>query len=68
MDGEPFFGFDIPRPEGGYVRMRIDRGFHYFQYLGDNKTRYVTIFNADPNIAYLPDWAVNFTVTKFCYE
>ena len=26
------------------------------------------IFNADPNLSYVPEWLINYCMTKICYE
>ena len=48
--------------------MRLDKGYHYFQYLGENRTKYINIINADPNISYIPEWMINFMMSKICHE
>ena len=63
-----FFGIPAPLTASGHVRMDIQRGYHYFQYLGENKTRYVTIFNTDPQLKFMPNWFMNFIMTKICYQ
>jgi len=65
---DTFFGTKVPEPLSGYVRMQIMRGYHYFQYLGENKTRYVSIFNTDPDLAFIPDWLVNMVTSSVCYK
>jgi hypothetical protein len=46
--GDVWFGQAVPETEQGHVRIKINRGYHYFQRIDDNHTRYVTIFNTDP--------------------
>ena len=47
-EGSTFFGTDVPALSTGYVKLDIKRGYHFFQRIDDNTTRYVTIFNTDP--------------------
>lgn len=63
-----FFGAGIPPVADGYVRLDISRGYHYFQMLDDNRTRYVTIFNSDPKLSNIPTWFMNYMMTKICYQ
>jgi hypothetical protein len=45
-----YFGFQIPKTSDGHVRLDIKRGYHYFQRIDENTTRYVEIFNTDPQL------------------
>ena len=62
--------FQTPAPETspGHVRMDIKRGYHYFQYIDENTTRYVTIFNTDPKLEFIPSSMINHFMTKVCYQ
>lgn len=66
--GGDYFGVPIPETAEGHVRIEIKRGYHYFQRIDDNTTRYVTIFNTDPQLQYAPGWFMNFLMTKICYQ
>jgi len=66
--GEAFFGMPAPQTRERHVRLDIRRGYHYFQALGRNRTRYVTIFNCDPQLQYVPTWLMNYTMTQICYQ
>lgn len=66
-DDGKYFGSSIPAVEDGHVRIDIQRGFHYFQRIDDNTTKYINIFNADPKLSYTPNWFMNFMMTKVCY-
>eukprot|EP00347_Sterkiella_histriomuscorum_P011191 403373399 len=67
-EGETFFNIPAPKTAEGHVRIDIKRGYHYFQRIDDNKTRYVTIFNTDPKLQLMPNWFMNFVMTKICYK
>jgi hypothetical protein len=45
---DKFFGVSLPPVENGFVRMDVHKGYHYFEYIDENTTRYVSVFNADP--------------------
>jgi len=62
-----FFGATIPPPDKGHVRMNIERGYHYFKYLGVNKTKYIGIMNVDPNLPMVPDKFINYLVKNIAY-
>ena len=47
-DGAQYFGLPIPKTADGHVRIDIRRGYHYFQKIDENTTRYVEIINTDP--------------------
>jgi hypothetical protein len=49
-EGGKYFECPVPDTAQGHVRIDIKRGYHYFQRINDNKTRYVTIFNTDPQL------------------
>ena len=66
--GGDYFGVPIPDTADGHVRIEIKRGYHYFQRIDDNTTRYVTIFNTDPQLQYAPGWFMNYLMTKICYQ
>lgn len=68
LSKDKFFGLDIPKPENGLVKMDIIRGYNYFQYIDENTTRFMGIFNADPHLAYVPDWLINHMASKICYD
>ena len=57
---ESLFGFEIPKCPEGYVRIEIKRGFHYFQRLENNKTKYMSIFNTDMDLKVIPTSLINF--------
>ena len=42
-------------------------GYNFFQYLGPNKTRHVTIWNTDPKIDYMPAFFLNYILTNVLY-
>jgi hypothetical protein len=67
-EGSDFFGVKVPATADGHVRIEIKRGYHYFQRIDDKTTRYVSIFNTDPQLAYAPSWIMNYMMTKVCYE
>lgn len=67
-EGETFFGVPAPKTTDGHVRLDIKRGYHYFQMLDESRTRYVTIFNTDPKLTYMPGWFMNYVMTKVCYQ
>ena len=67
-EDELFFNVPAPKTANGHMRIDIKRGYHYFQYLGPNKTRYLTIFNTDPQLKLMPNWLMNFIMTKICYQ
>ena len=46
----------------------MNKGYHYFEYIDENTTKYISIFNADPHLALIPDWLINYLMTKICYE
>ncbi len=66
--GSMWFGQEVPNTEDGHVRIIIKRGYHFFQRIDDNKTRYITIFNTDPQVAMTPTFFINFFITKICYQ
>ena len=65
--GEKFFDYEIQEPEEGFVRLHAHGGYNYFQYLGPNKTRHITIWNTDPKIDYLPTALLNNAMTVVLY-
>ena len=67
-EDEEYFGARAPQTTEGHVRLDIKRGYHYFQAVDSRRTRYVTIFNCDPQLACMPNWLMNFTMTKVCYQ
>lgn len=67
-EGGKYFGIDVPATAEGHVRIDIKRGYHYFQRIDENKTRYVNIFNTDPQLQYTPAWLLNSMMTKVCYQ
>lgn len=46
--GEAYFDKVIPECEDGHVRIIMKRGYHYFQKIDENTTRYMNISNSDP--------------------
>ena len=66
--GSKYFGANVPDTADGHVRIDIKRGYHYFQRISDTQTRYITIFNSDPQLSYTPTWLMNFMMTKICYQ
>ena len=66
--GSLYFGHPIPKSADGHVRLDIKRGYHYFQYIDEKTTRYVEIFNTDPQLQYAPYWFMNYMMTKICYQ
>src|SRR4051812_22618071 len=65
--GKVFYGHEVPGTADGHVRIIIHRGYHYFQRIDENRTRYVSIFNTDPQLTVAPAVIINFFVTKVCY-
>ncbi|CDW91698.1 UNKNOWN [Stylonychia lemnae] len=63
-----FFDYSVPETSEGYVRIDLKRCFHYFQQIGPNKTKYISITNADPKLTYMPNWFMNFITTKVSYQ
>ena len=49
------------------VRLNVKMGYNFFQYLGPNKTRHVTIWNTDPQIDYIPTVFLNYMMTNVLY-
>lgn len=66
-EDEMYFSVPAPKTADRHVRLDMKRGFHYFQVLDDKRTRYVSIFNSDPKLPLMPNWAMNFIMTKICY-
>ena len=58
--GLNLFEFDVPHAAEGHVRVDMKRGFHYFMYIDENTTRYVNIFNSDPQLHLVPQWFINY--------
>jgi len=46
--GKTWFGTPVPDTADGFVRVIIKRGYHYFERIDDNTTKYICIFNTDP--------------------
>lgn len=67
-EGQLYFNEPAPKTKEGHIRLDIKRGYHYFQYINDNKTRYVTILNTDPKLEMIPSWLINYMMTKVCYQ
>ena len=67
-EGQMFFGVPAPATLDGHVRIDIQRGYHYFQYVNQKQTRYVSIFNCDPQVGFVPSWFMNFMMTKIVYQ
>ena len=68
IDSEKYFGVDIPAPANGNVRLDFHKGYHYFEYIDDKRSRYVSIFNVNPHLSYFPNWLINHLLSKICYE
>ena len=46
--GVKVFGMEIPETAEGHVRVDMKKGFHFFQYIDANTTKYMCIYNSDP--------------------
>ena len=68
QEGEDYFGVKVPPTADGHVRIDLKRGYHYFQRIDENTTRYIMIFNSDPQLQYAPGWVMNNMMTKICYQ
>lgn len=67
-EDEDYFGVKVPPTAEGHVRIDIKRGYHYLQRIDENTTRYINIFNCDPQLYYAPGWMMNSIMTKICYQ
>ena len=69
MGEEKWHGISPPEaPEGsGLVRMDLCNGYNYFQYLGPNKTRHISLYNTNPMIDYIPSAFLNYAMTTVLY-
>ena len=65
---ERYFGLELSQQEAGFVRMDIVKGYHYLEYIDENTTKYISIFNCDPQLDYIPQWLINYIMTKVCYD
>ena len=66
-DGETFFGVPVPELPYGFTRLDVKMGFNYFQRLGPNKTRHISIWNTNPQIDYMPAFFMNYMMTSVLY-
>jgi hypothetical protein len=48
LNTKQFFGFELPENDPNYVRMVISKGYHYFEYVDAETTKYIALMNADP--------------------
>lgn len=69
QEGQVWFGQETPMAANKHVRVLIIKGYHYFQYISENQTRYVTISNSDPQFGFrIPNWLLNYMTGKVCYQ
>ena len=46
----------------------MQKGFNYFQYIDENTTKYISFYNADPQLAMVPSWVINYVVSKVLWQ
>ena len=51
---EEIFGHTFEKVESGHVELLLRKGYHYFEYIDDETTKYVMIFNSDPQLGLVP--------------
>lgn len=66
-DDGKYFGCPIPEMPEGFARIDVKMGYHFLQYLGPKKTRYISIWNTDPKIDYIPSMLLNYAMTNVLY-
>lgn len=56
----------MPNVTDGHVEIDLKRGFHYFEAVDANTTRYMNIFNTDPKLGMIPTWYMNYMMKSVC--
>ena len=56
-----------PEDASGMPRLDMNKGYHFFQYLGPNKTRHVQIMNIDPKLDYMPKTFMDYMMNIILY-
>jgi len=49
-----FLDIDVKEPDNGFVRMQINKGYHYLEYIDAETSKYVCVMNVDPQLSYIP--------------
>ena len=65
--GDKYFTYEVPDEDPAYPRESVKHCMNYFQYLGPNKTRYISINSADPKIDFIPIWFMNWLASTILY-
>ena len=47
-EGEKYMGVGVPAIPEGFGRIEVKMGYNFFQYLGPNKTRHISLWNTNP--------------------
>lgn len=66
-DGETYHSVPVREVPYGFLRLDVKMGFNYFQRLGPNKTRHITLWNTNPKIDYMPAFFMNYMMTTVLY-
>lgn len=60
-------GVAVPGIPDGFGRIDVKMGYNFFQYLGPNKTRHISLWNTNPQIDYMPTFFMNYMMTSVLY-
>ena len=66
--GEKYYDYEAQPPTSDLVRLHVNAGYNFFQYLGPNKTRHIAIWNTDPQIGYVPTAVLDYFMTNTLYS
>ena len=66
-EGEQYMGVGVPAVPDGFGRIEVKMGYNFFQYLGPNKTRHISLWNTNPQIDYMPTFFMNYMMTSVLY-
>lgn len=46
----------------------MKRGYHLFEMIDSNTTKYTNISNSDPHLKYVHKWVINHMAKTYCHK